>query len=395
MKKKALIVSLAMLALTACSQDNKPKPTQKELAVAEWNRARAGVMGSLARSQLEAGNLDKSADTINDALKLDPESAGLHVLCGKIAIEQGHLELAEKELSTACKLDPKNAEGEYLSGVVYQRWQKFDLAYQCYTRANEKNPSELAYLLARAETLMALQKSDDALSLLQSKCDSFEHNSIMFDAIGEIQVDQGKFAEAVISLRKASILAPEDAGIREHLAMACFSDHQYSAAADLFARLLKDETRADRADLWLALGECNMQNGAASKARDCFDKATQLSPTATAAWISLAKATMQMGDAHRAEIVLKKALSLNSKSGEAHLMLGYVRVKQNRFNDALVEFQTASTLDKADSVSLCMIGFVMEKMGKNEQAIWYYGQALKIKPDDELASHLMASVETN
>ncbi|MND04227.1 hypothetical protein D3C83_244020 [compost metagenome] len=58
-----------------------------------------------------------------------------------------------------------------------------------------------------------------------------------------------------------------------------------------------------------------------------------------------------------------------------------------------MEFQTASTLDKNDPIALCMIGYVLEKQGKTEQATWYYAQALKIKPDDELATSLMASVD--
>ena len=39
------------------------------------------------------------------------------------------------------------------------------------------------------------------------------------------------------------------------------------------------------------------------------------------------------------------------------------------------------------------IGYVLEKQGKSEQAIKFYGEALKIKPGDELATRLMASVD--
>jgi hypothetical protein len=39
-----------------------------------------------------------------------------------------------------------------------------------------------------------------------------------------------------------------------------------------------------------------------------------------------------------------------------------------------------------------MIGYVLGKGGKPEQAAQYYGRALKLKPDDELAAKLLASV---
>jgi Flp pilus assembly protein TadD len=72
--------------------------------------------------------------------------------------------------------------------------------------------------------------------------------------------------------------------------------------------------------------------------------------------------------------------------------MGYLRVRQNKLADALVEFQTAATLDRTDPMALSMIGYVLEKQGKTEQATWYYAQALKLNPTDELAAGLMASV---
>jgi Flp pilus assembly protein TadD len=73
-------------------------------------------------------------------------------------------------------------------------------------------------------------------------------------------------------------------------------------------------------------------------------------------------------------------------------MLGFVRLKQDKLLDALSAFRRASTMDPSDPVSLCMIGYVLEKSGKPQQAAQYYGRALKLKPDDELAAKLMASV---
>ena len=90
-----------------------------------------------------------------------------------------------------------------------------------------------------------------------------------------------------------------------------------------------------------------------------------------------------------------RALALEAGSAEAHLMMGYTRLKQNRINEALFEFQKASGLDSADPVSLCMVGYVHEKAGRTDQAIQCYAKALKIRPGDELATKLMASIDPN
>jgi tetratricopeptide (TPR) repeat protein len=390
MKLKLLMAVMLIATLSGCA--GSKKPTQKEVAIKQWNHARAEVLGSLAKNQLQAGNLDQSRQTINQAVALDPENAALRVTSGKIFIEQGQLEVADQELSQARKLDPKNAEAEYLNGVVYQRWQKNDKAYECYLQACQKDPNELAYVLARAEMLVAMNQQQEALAVLQSKLNTFEHNPTLQHAIGQLLADQGKYTEAVAALRQASILAPDDLTIREHLAMALFEDHQYRDAADSYGRLIRDEANAKRCELWIALGECQMQIGRASDARNSFDTATQLNASSVPAWLSLAKATLELGDTRRAEIVLRRAISLDGASGEAHLMMGYVRLRQNKLPEAMTEFQKASALDRSDPVSLCMIGYVLEKSGKPEQAMKYYSQALKVKPNDELASKLMASV---
>ena len=40
-----------------------------------------------------------------------------------------------------------------------------------------------------------------------------------------------------------------------------------------------------------------------------------------------------------------------------------------------------------------MVGYVLEKLGKNAEALRCYAQALKIKPNDDMAKKLLASAD--
>jgi cytochrome c-type biogenesis protein CcmH/NrfG len=240
--------------------------------------------------------------------------------------------------------------------------------------------------------LVTMNCAPEALTLLQSKLDAFDNSAALHHTVGKLLIDQGRPAQGIKELQRASLLASDDITIREHLAMAFFQNHQYREAGELFARLMKLDENSKRSELWIALGECQMQTNRVSDARSSFDTATQLNPTSTTAWLGLAKATLQLGDTRRTEIVLRKAISLEPNSAEAHLLLGYVRVRQSKLPEALVEFRKASALDQKDPVSLCMIGYVLEKTGKPDQAMKYYADALKLRPNDELAARLMASV---
>src|SRR5437763_1809102 len=180
-KTAATILSLGALLVAAASAgcSSQHKQTQREQALTQWNGARASVLGGLARDQYNSGNFEKCRLTLDEALKLEPKNAQLHVLSAKLAIEQGQLEFAER-------------------------------------------------------------------------------------------------------------------------ALAKFLSQQYRDAADVLARLVTDEKYAKRGDLYLALGECQMQLGNPAQARTSLDTASELMPAAPEVWLSLAKCSIASADFRRA-----------------------------------------------------------------------------------------------
>jgi len=391
--KAATLCSAIFIALAGCNSNQSNSLAQKEHAKKQWNGARAGVLAGLAKDQYENGTFDKARASIDDAIKLYPENPQFHILSARIAIEEGRLEAADKSLAYARQLDPRNAEADYLSGVVCQRWQKLDQAAEFYRAATEKQPQELAYLLAQAEMLVGLNRSDEGLALLQSKVIYFEHSPIIRDAVGQLLMQKGQYSQAVDMFRQASVLATEDMSIRERLAMAYMRTKQYNDAVDTLQRIVKNEEYSKRGDLFLALGEAQAQLRRTREARNSFNTATQLSPNEPGAWLGLGKVALELNDIKRAELSLRRAISIDPSNSEAHLLTGYVRLKQDKLDEALAAFKKASALDTTDPVSICMIGLVLEKKGNSGEALKQYARALKIKPGDELATRLMAEVQ--
>ena len=396
-QKKSLwcVVAAALLITLATGGCAASKKKQSKEAQARWNGARANVLCSLAQDQFKAGAFDACRKTLTDALKMDPRNPRLHVLAGKLALEQGQLEQAERELELARKFAPNDPEGYYLAGVIYQRWQKPERAYEFYTAAADKNPIEIQYLLARAEMLVEMERQPEALTLLQGKVQYYENNAAIRDAVGQLLTQAGRFREAVEMFREASVLEDSELGFKERLGLAMFYDKQYFDAADVLAKLVQREGYGERADLLSALGECQLQMNKPRDARQSFDLATQHAPSNVKAWLGLGRAAMEVKDFRRAELALKKAQSLDQRSAEAQLLTGYLRLRQGKMRDALAAFQQASKLDPKDAVAVSMMGYVYEKSGKPDVAAKYYGKALKLNPKDPLASKLMAGVDLN
>ena len=389
-----VVLAAMVLSLAAGGCGNQAKKNSKE-ANARWNSARANVLCSLARDQYKSGAFDKCRKTVTDALKMDPTHGELRILSAKLAIEQGQLDMAERELETARKYAPNNPQGYYLAGVVYQRWQKPERAYEFYTAASDKAPAELPFLLARAEMLVDLDRTDEAMTLLQGKVVYFENSAAIRDAVGQLLTQARRYKEAVEMFRQASVLEDQELSFKERLGLALFYDKQYAEAADVLSKLVAKDGYGQRADLLAALGESQLRLGKTREARHVFESATQQDPSNAKAWVGLGQAAMEIKDYRRAELALKKAQTLEPTSAEVHLMVGYLRLRQERMKEALACFQKASALDAQDTVSVCMIGYVYEKTGRADVAMKYYGKALKQKPADQLASKLMAGVDLN
>jgi predicted Zn-dependent protease len=231
-------MSALLLALVAGCSSRPPEKTAKVEGVDRWNHARAGVQYSLARQQYEGGNLDDARKTVNNAAKFAPDHVLIKILSAKISIEQGQLEAADAELNRVRELDANNAEADYLTGVINQRWQKPEVAAGAYARACQKNPNELAYLLAQAEMLVQLEQSPKALEILREKLSFFENSPAIRDAVGQLLVQEGQYAEAAALLRQATALAPEENTFREHYGLALYYNKQYREAVSVLERLV-------------------------------------------------------------------------------------------------------------------------------------------------------------
>jgi tetratricopeptide (TPR) repeat protein len=391
MRLRYLVLVPAVLVIVGCQAEKQPDP--KVEATRQWNGARSSVMVGVAQDQYNTGNFDKCRQTVDEALNLSPDNASLRVLSARLYVEKGLLEAAERDLETARKTSPDDPESNYLSGIIFQRWQKPEIALAFYKTASTRAPAEAAYLLAQAEMLVALDRNDDALLLLTSKVDYFENSGVIRDEVGQLLYQAGRSEEAIAMLRQASLLSGGDLGVKERLALALYGHREFRECSELLEALVQQEPCSKRADLFTMLGECQLQTACARQARSSFETASELDPASAPVWRGLGQAALECGDAVRAEHALLRSIQLDGTASETHLLLGYVFLCQERFAESLGCFESASAQDLKDGVSICMQGYVLQKMGRREDAVACYTRALQVKPDDKMASELMARVE--
>src|SRR5262249_41778404 len=140
---------------------------------------RGGVKLQLARQHLQSGRLEEAEKIINQAVALSSKDPQAFVLLAKLRLEQGQLAEARAAVTPASVLAPGNPEVSYLSGIIAQRYGDLEMAAEYYTAASKAAPNAVDYLLAEAETLVALDRSLDALDLVESRIGDFDSHASM------------------------------------------------------------------------------------------------------------------------------------------------------------------------------------------------------------------------
>lgn len=383
-----LLFCVTAVAATGC----RSGPDNKAEARAQWNAARARVLLGLADDQFEHGNLSESRKTCTEALKLTDRIPDLYVLKAKLDIEEGDLMQARDALDAALTLRPGDPRPHYLKGIIAERWREPADALAHYQAAAAAEPGELAYLLATAEMLVNLDRTDEAGEMLEARLIYFESNAPIRDMLAQVRLEQERYNEAADLFRQAAILAPTEGIYREREALAVLQAGRAVRATQLLERLLEEPANADRISLHLALGEAQLQAGNPSAARATFQKATRLDDDNLPAWMGVAKATVETGEAARAELAMSRVAGLHPtprQAADVALLRGYLRLQQNKVTDAARSFAEAGRLDPADPLALVMYGLCLDRLGRAQEAAEYWARALELDPNDGLAREML------
>ncbi len=392
-----LPVVAAALMMPGC---NSTKQHDEWVADANdrWHSLRSHVMLETATNQFNAGQLKQAEKTVTDAASVDADNPALYTLAGRIALEKGELEYAFKLFARAIVLEDlepaPSAEPYYFQGVVLQRWQKHEEALERYQAAHRLEPDNASRLLAVAETLVTLERFDEAIKELESRLTYFDSNAAIRVALGHIYGLKGNPKKAADYYRDAALLAPDETIIREELARTLIEADQPEQAVRVLEDLLADDAYAHRTDLMRRLAAAQLKSGRVADARQTYIDITNIEFDVATDWIKLGELSWRMDDMGGSLIAANKVMELAPNRHEGYLMAGMVWQKRDRLEDALRLFDHAARLAPNDNTPLLMRGLALQKAGKIEAASLAYRSALKRDPQDARAQKLLASAQS-
>ncbi len=370
----AIMTTVLAAWLVGCGDLKLAPPDNKEAARQRWVEVRARMKLQLAREHLRTGRFDEAETQIRDILALDPKCVPGHVLAARLSLEKGELAAARTALGTAIELGGESAETDYLLGILAEWSGDFESAIGHFRRASQRGSLSADCLVAECEVLVALDRADEAIDLIDKHRADFPGNQALCQLEGDIRMLRGQYAEAADAYRQVAMAAPADVQAQTQFGVALARCGRCDEAIAVFTRL-----QSDHCDLpwtaYQALGRAYLEKGNVAAVAEVFGEAARLNPNRTEPELWLARVAALQGDWASARQRTSKVLQMDSRNDDARLLLGYACLQSGDLGQARQALAAVLRNSPENGAAHYLMGRILESAGLADEAAEHYRQA--------------------
>lgn len=295
-------------------------------------------------------------------------------------------EVAEHDVPSATDAAGLLEEGNELfeNGRLEPALVRFDAAL-------ELEPDDVPALLARAATLLRLQRRDEAAGSFQRILEIEERNLQALAGLAEVHEANGRWGDAAATWGRYATVVPEEPDARLRIANALLKAKDRPGAR----RVLEEARRGfpDDGRIRVRFEEIHidvpglLSKALVSSASGRFDEAIALldrilaqEPENVNALVSRGIALRRAGRADEALASLDAALQRQPSNTAALRAKGQVLEARGAWEDALKVYEALHDASPRDPEVWALQATVLEKLGENEAALAGYQQAIQLDP---------------
>ena len=364
-----------------------------------------------------------AAQTLAEAIKLDPQYAPAHVYRAAALRSLGHLEQAKVHLEAANELDSRNPYASLWLGELAFAAQQFEAARSHLQWALKLNPEQSEAHATMAQVAMVLGEKDTAAQHAQASRKRTKytqmHDPLWWDVLklgvtaqryaerGNRYLQQGDFKRAVSELEVAILGLDKDTHLWLNYGIALLLNKQYREAIAVLENTLvviRDNENTNRnsteiADLKVQshynLGLASYHSGQIEKAIATYQKAIQLEPNFADAYGGLGVIYWRTGDLDAAIRHCQKAIKIAPENIEFHKNLTRIYWQKGMYDAAAVGYRIILELNPSDENALHHLSLILLSKQEYDEAISCLQEVLQINPDNALTHGLWESPTTN
>lgn len=357
-------------------------------------------------------NPQAAAQTLAEALKLDPHYAPAHIYRAAALRSLGHLQQAKTHLETANALDPRNPYASLWLGELALAAQQFETAQSHLQRALKLNPEQSEAHAVMAQVAKILGETEVATQHAQAsrKRTNYTqmHDPLWWDVLklgvtvqryaerGNRYLQQGDFKRAVRELEVAVSGLNTDAHLWLNYGIALLLNKQYSEASTVLENTLtviRDTENTPRNPIEIAdlkvqshynLGLAYYHNDKIEKAIAAYQTAIQLEPNFAEAYGGLGIIYRRTGDLEAAIRHCQKAIKIAPENIAFHRNLTQIYWQKGMYDRAAIGYRIILELNPSDESALHHLGIILLSKQEYDEAVSCFQKVLQRNPDNVL-----------
>jgi tetratricopeptide (TPR) repeat protein len=335
--------------------------------------------------------LDEAGKLNGEILKANPREVDALVYLGQIQLRHGDANGAADSLQNALKNDPDNAVAHYQLGLAFDQQHNEARAESEWREAVRLRPDltdaqrALASVELRRGDLNALMQTAQQIITTQP----YAADGFMLRAVAEINGQ--KYSDAEQDLHKAMEVAPASPAPYVQMGNMHLVQRQFGEAEKSYQQALDKDPSAS--DALSGLLNTYFAEKQPEKAVAAANAQVAKVPNSSAFYDLLGTALFNAKkDLKAAEAALRKAVELDKNNSDALVKLGKVQIAEGAADQALATYKRSIKDNPREITFYVLAGELYESQSKWDDAKAMYQQALNIEPNHPLASNNMAYV---
>src|SRR5579859_188872 len=314
--------------------------------------------------QLRQNNTGGAVDTLQTALKNDPDNAVAHYQLG-IAFDQQHNEArAESEWREAVRIRPDLTDAQRALATLEMRRGDIDALMQTAQQIIAAQPAAPDGYLLKGVAEITRQRYAEAEQDAQQAMQRAPQSPAPYIQIGNAHLAQKQYADAVKYYQGALDKDPNSAEGLSGVMNTYFAQKEpEKAIAAAQAQIAKQPNNSNFYDL-LGTALFNGKKDLAG-AESALNKAVELDKTNTDALEKLGKVQVQAGEADKALALYQQSIKDNPREARFYILCGELYESKKDFEHAKAMYQQALSVQPDHPLASNNLAYVILQEGGN------------------------------
>ncbi len=293
-----------------------------------------------------AGDLNKAADRLHQAVILSPKYADPITLLAEVNLKKGNLAAVVASLKPLVGQTPESNQAQLLLAAAYAGQHNFEDAFAIYHDLAEKTRDPQYWVLC-AQLLRQFGRPEDARKTLDQILEQFPD-----------------YAPAIEQLVDLDILAHDQASARKR------------------AEALRAK-QPDKASSYLLLGKVSVAESDLKQAETAFGKAIELDPSGSIGYIMRGTIYSMTKDDRKALADFQQAAARAPKSAQIFLYMALTNERMKDYDAARAAYEKVLAIDPASFIALNNLACIYsDHLGLLDKALDTAQKANDVAPDD-------------